>query len=157
MCARSPCGGENLSRVHTILGTLLMSLSKKRALAMMVSVVSVFIRVRDASEEHGSLKATWPSLPMPEERGGGREKSTRKLCVRVHACQFCACVMRVALPVASAQIHRNARQRQDVQDSTTHAPYAQTSDMRSSSELPRTQHLPPRKSSMPPASLIFCS
>ena len=34
-------------------------------LAMMVSVVSVLMRVRDESDEKGSLKAMWPSGPIP--------------------------------------------------------------------------------------------
>ena len=38
---------------------------KKRALSARVCSVSVLTRVREASEEPGSLKATWPSLPMP--------------------------------------------------------------------------------------------
>ena len=38
---------------------------KKRALSLRVWAVSVLIRVRLASEEPGSLKARWPSEPMP--------------------------------------------------------------------------------------------
>ena len=51
--------------VRAVLGTLFTSLSKKRELAMMVSVVSVFWRVRDVSDEPGSLKAICPSGPIP--------------------------------------------------------------------------------------------
>ena len=51
--------------VRACLGTLFTSLSKNRELAITVSVVSVLIRVRDANEEPGSLKAMWPSGPIP--------------------------------------------------------------------------------------------
>jgi hypothetical protein len=42
-----------------------MSLPKKRELAMMVSYASVLMRVRDESDEPGSLNAMCPSGPMP--------------------------------------------------------------------------------------------
>ena len=45
--------------------TLSTSLSKKREFATIVSVVSVFTRVREVREEPGSLNAMWPSGPMP--------------------------------------------------------------------------------------------
>ena len=51
--------------VMQCVGTWLMSLSKKRALAMRVRSVSVLTRVPEASDEPGSLKPTWPSVPMP--------------------------------------------------------------------------------------------
>jgi len=51
--------------VRAVAGTLLMSLSKKRELAIFVSVVSVLMRVRDESEDPGSLKAICPSGPIP--------------------------------------------------------------------------------------------
>ena len=52
--------------VRDCLGTWSMSLSKKRALAVMVSWLSVFTRVLDTSEDPGSLNAMWPSGPIPE-------------------------------------------------------------------------------------------
>lgn len=51
--------------VSAVLGTLSTSLSKKREFATIVSVVSVFTRVREVREEPGSLNAMWPSGPMP--------------------------------------------------------------------------------------------
>ena len=51
--------------VSAVLGTLFRSPSKKRLLAMMVSWVRVFWRVREVSDEPGSLKAMWPSGPTP--------------------------------------------------------------------------------------------
>ena len=51
--------------VSANLGTCSMSPSKKRELAIRVSSVNVFIRVRDDREEAGSLKAICPSLPTP--------------------------------------------------------------------------------------------
>ena len=51
--------------VSARVGTLLMSLSKKRALAWIVSWLRVLTRVRDTREEPGSLNATCPSGPMP--------------------------------------------------------------------------------------------
>ena len=51
--------------VRARLGTFSGSLSKKRELAILVSVVSVFTRVREVREENGSLKAIWPSGPIP--------------------------------------------------------------------------------------------
>ncbi len=41
---------------------------KKRELAITVSVVSVFILVLELSEEPGSLKAMWPSGPIPPRK-----------------------------------------------------------------------------------------
>jgi len=46
-------------------GTWLMSSSKKRALSTRVCSASVLTRVPEASDEPGSLKPTWPSVPMP--------------------------------------------------------------------------------------------
>jgi len=46
-------------------GTSSMSPSKNRALSARVWSVRVLIRVRDASEEPGSLNPTWPSVPIP--------------------------------------------------------------------------------------------
>ena len=46
-------------------GTLLMSPSKKRAFAWMVSRANVLTRVRETRLEPGSLKAMWPSGPIP--------------------------------------------------------------------------------------------
>lgn len=51
--------------VRANVGTLEMSLSKNRALASMVSFANVFTRVLDINDEPGSLKAIWPSLPIP--------------------------------------------------------------------------------------------
>ena len=51
--------------VNAVEGTLLMSPSKKRELAILVSRVRVFWRVREVNEEPGSLKAICPSGPMP--------------------------------------------------------------------------------------------
>ncbi len=44
---------------------LLISPPKNRALATIVSYASVLIRVRLCKEEPGSLKAMWPSGPIP--------------------------------------------------------------------------------------------
>ena len=38
---------------------------KNRALSLRVCAVSVLILVRLASDDPGSLKARWPSVPMP--------------------------------------------------------------------------------------------
>ncbi len=46
-------------------GTASTSPSKKRALSRRVWLVSVLIRVREASDEPGSLKAMCPSVPTP--------------------------------------------------------------------------------------------
>ena len=51
--------------VRAMVGTLLMSLSKKRALATMVSFARVFTLVLDFSDDPGSLNAIWPSSPIP--------------------------------------------------------------------------------------------
>ena len=47
------------------MGTLLMSLSKKRAFAIIVSWARVLRRVRETRLDPGSLKAMCPSGPMP--------------------------------------------------------------------------------------------
>jgi hypothetical protein len=46
-------------------GTASMSSPKKRALSNRVWRVSVLIRVREASEDPGSLKPICPSVPIP--------------------------------------------------------------------------------------------
>lgn len=51
--------------VSAIVGTLEMSLLKKRAFATIVSWASVLRRVRDTKLEPGSLNAMWPSGPIP--------------------------------------------------------------------------------------------
>ena len=51
--------------VNASLGTFSESLSKKRELAMRVSCVSVLMRVREASDDPGSLNAICPSGPIP--------------------------------------------------------------------------------------------
>lgn len=51
--------------VMTWCGTCSMSPSKNRALSIRVCSVSVLIRVREASDEHGSLNPMCPSVPMP--------------------------------------------------------------------------------------------
>ena len=54
--------------VRAVFGTRLRSPPKKRELAMIVSCVSVFMRVRDVSDEPGSLKAMCPSGPTPPRK-----------------------------------------------------------------------------------------
>ena len=49
---------NTLNKIIAVLGTLFTSFSKKRELAIIVSVVNDFIRVREANEEPGSLNAT---------------------------------------------------------------------------------------------------
>ena len=51
--------------VRQWVGTASMSPSKKRALSIRVWRVSVLIRVRDASDDPGSLNAICPSVPIP--------------------------------------------------------------------------------------------
>lgn len=51
--------------VMTWWGTCSMSPSKKRALSTRVCSVSVLIRVREASDEQGSLNPMCPSVPIP--------------------------------------------------------------------------------------------
>lgn len=51
--------------VKAIVGTFARSFSKNRALATIVSFAKVLTRVRDTSDEPGSLNAIWPSLPIP--------------------------------------------------------------------------------------------
>ena len=51
--------------VRQWVGTCSMSSSKNRALSIRVWRVRVLIRVREASEEPGSLNPMWPSVPMP--------------------------------------------------------------------------------------------
>lgn len=56
--------------VSAIMGTFDRSLSKYRALAMTVSFASVFTLVLETRLEPGSLKATWPSGPIPGKTQG---------------------------------------------------------------------------------------
>ena len=51
--------------VSACVGTNEMSPPKKREFTAMVSGVRVLMRVRDWSDEKGSLKAMWPSSPTP--------------------------------------------------------------------------------------------
>lgn len=51
--------------VSAIVGTLEISPSKYLALAMIVSFARVFTLVLETRLEPGSLKATWPSGPIP--------------------------------------------------------------------------------------------
>lgn len=53
--------------VSAMVGTFERSPSKNRALAMMVSFARVFTRVLDTRLEPGSLKAMWPSGPIPDK------------------------------------------------------------------------------------------
>lgn len=54
--------------VRAIVGTFARSPSKNRALAMIVSLARVFTLVRETRLEPGSLKAMWPSGPIPDTR-----------------------------------------------------------------------------------------
>lgn len=56
--------------VSAIMGTFDRSLSKNRALAITVSFASVFTLVLETRLEPGSLKATWPSGPIPGRTQG---------------------------------------------------------------------------------------
>lgn len=56
--------------VSAIMGTFDRSLSKYRALAITVSFASVFTLVLETRLEPGSLKATWPSGPIPGRTKG---------------------------------------------------------------------------------------
>ena len=47
------------------MGTCDLSPPKNLALEIIVSCAKVFTRVRDTKEEPGSLKAMWPSAPIP--------------------------------------------------------------------------------------------
>ena len=60
-------------------GTAATSFAKKRALARMVSYASVLMRVREASDEPGSLNAMCPSSPIPPR------KSSIPPCARMRA------------------------------------------------------------------------
>lgn len=51
--------------VNAIVGTLLKSPPKNRAFARIVSWARVFTLVRDTRLDPGSLKAMWPSGPIP--------------------------------------------------------------------------------------------
>lgn len=51
--------------VKACLGTLEISFPKNLAFASNVSCAKVLTLVRDANEEPGSLKAIWPSGPIP--------------------------------------------------------------------------------------------
>lgn len=51
--------------VKAMVGTLERSPSKNLALASMVSMAKVFTRVLDTRLDPGSLKAMWPSGPIP--------------------------------------------------------------------------------------------
>ncbi len=54
--------------VSAALGTLAVSPLKNLALASMVSTASDLILVLEVREEPGSLKAIWPSGPIPEHK-----------------------------------------------------------------------------------------
>ena len=54
--------------LRAVWGTLVMSLSKKRELARMVSSASGTALVRDERDDPGSLKAMWPSGPTPPRK-----------------------------------------------------------------------------------------
>ena len=54
--------------VRAILGTCIRSWSKNLLLARTVSYARVLALVRDAKLEPGSLKAMWPSSPMPARK-----------------------------------------------------------------------------------------
>ena len=51
--------------VRQWVGTASISLPKNRALSERVCAVRVLMRVREASEDPGSLKPICPSVPMP--------------------------------------------------------------------------------------------
>lgn len=53
--------------VSAMVGTFEISPSKNRALAIIVSFAKVFTRVLDTRLEPGSLKAMWPSGPIPDK------------------------------------------------------------------------------------------
>ena len=52
--------------VRAMVGTFERSPSKNRALAMIVSFARVFTLVLETKLEPGSLKAMWPSGPIPD-------------------------------------------------------------------------------------------
>ena len=54
--------------VSAVSGTFVMSPPKNREFAILVSRVSVFILVREASDDPGSLKAICPSGPTPPRK-----------------------------------------------------------------------------------------
>lgn len=56
--------------VSAMVGTFERSPSKNRALAMIVSCASVFTLVLETRLEPGSLKAMWPSGPIPDKTKG---------------------------------------------------------------------------------------
>lgn len=56
--------------VSAMVGTFERSPSKNRALAMMVSFAKVFTLVLETRLEPGSLKAMWPSGPIPDRTQG---------------------------------------------------------------------------------------
>lgn len=73
--------------VNAVLGTLFTSLSKKREFAMIVSVVSVLIRVREDKDEPGSLNAICPSgKPKPVEPEEQETKDTNLYCTFTITC-----------------------------------------------------------------------
>ncbi len=55
--------------VKAMVGTFERSPSKNRALAMIVSFARVFSLVLETRLEPGSLKAMWPSGPIPDRTG----------------------------------------------------------------------------------------
>lgn len=59
--------------VKAMVGTLERSPSKNLALARMVSMARVFTRVLDTKLDPGSLKAMWPSGPIPGTGTGTAE------------------------------------------------------------------------------------
>lgn len=56
--------------VNAMVGTFERSPSKNRALAMIVSFARVFTLVLETRLEPGSLKAMWPSGPIPDSTQG---------------------------------------------------------------------------------------
>ena len=54
--------------VSAAVGTLLTSPPKNFALARIVSTANDLMRVRETSDDPGSLKAMWPSGPIPTQQ-----------------------------------------------------------------------------------------
>ena len=89
--------------VSAILGTADMSEPKNRELARIVSYASVLMRVRDVSDEPGSLKAMCPSGPIPPRKSSMPpydsillSYASHSACVRRAAC---VCVLQVTLQI----------------------------------------------------------
>lgn len=115
--------------VRACFGTLDMSLSKKRALAVMVSWFRVLTRVRDTKLEPGSLKAICPSGPIPENAVWKSQKF-------------------------SWSDTAEGKEQIEAEKSMTGAVYLNDEVK---IILSYKMNLPPMKSSIPPASLIFSS